>query len=157
VGGVSAGAVTRGVGAAWRTTSGSSASRSTRKRAHRRSPGDGERSVVHEQVDRPERGARFGDQAVDVVIDGEVGADRDRASALGFDRRDRLVDRARKPVVEDLFRACDHRDCGAFTGEEPRDGFADAPARAGHDGDATVEPHMTVRYWVPSASAGSEK
>ena len=76
-----------------------------RPAARSRGPaGHGERGVVHQQVDRSECGARLVDQPVDVVVVGEVGADRHRAPALGLDGGDGVVDGARQALVEDLLR-----------------------------------------------------
>src|SRR6185295_18549157 len=87
---------------------------------------------------------------VDVALVAEVGADRDRAPAVGFDRRDGVVDRARQSLVEDLLSA-----------RHDRHRLADAAAGAGDDGDAVVEAtartlaHGTVWCREPSADAGS--
>ena len=75
-----------------------------------RAAGHRQRGVVDQQVDGTECGARFVDQAVDVVLVGEVGADRDRAPAVGLDGVNGLVDRAREAFVEDLLGARRHRD-----------------------------------------------
>ena len=120
--------------------------------------GHGERGVVHQQVDGTERGTCFVDEAVDVVLVGEVGADRDRAAAVGLDGGDGFVDGARQPLVEDLLGACDHRDGGALACEEACHRLADPAAGAGDDRDPPVESshHRPVLRAVGERGVGEE-
>ena len=106
----------------------------------------------------PERGTGLVDEAVDVVLVGEVGADRDRAPAVGLDGGDGLVDRARQPLVEDLLGARDHRDGGALAREQACHRLADAAAGAGDDRDPPVElsHHGPVLRAVGECGIGEE-
>ena len=126
----------------------------------RRAPGHGESGVVDQEVDGPERGARFGDQPLDVVVAREVGADRHRPAAFGLDRGHGVVDGARQAGVEHRLGAGGHRDRGSLPREGARDRLTDAATRAGDDRDPALEAavgHITVRYRLPSAIDGSAK
>ena len=74
----------------------------------------------------------------------EIGADRDRATAGGFDRRDGVVDGARKAFVPHLLGASRYRHGRTFVRARDRDRLADAATRPGDDDHAVREPSAAI-------------
>ena len=117
-----------------------------------------ERRVVDEDVDRAERGARGGHEALARLRIEDVALDRDGAPAVGLDRGDRLAQRSRDTVGRAVETARHRGDRRALGGEPPRDRGADSAARAGHERDSSftfsdmVEPPLANPAIVSHAS-----
>ena len=100
-------------------------------RGHHRRAGAGAAGVVDQDVEPAERRDRRVDEPLAVLLDEDVGDDRDAAPAGLLDAGDDLVE------VRLGARADD--DVGARLGERDRDAATDPLAAAGDDGDLPVE------------------
>ena len=92
--------------------------------------------IVDQRIDAPECCHALGDHAVDLRDAAEVGADRERAPALGLYGRRRLRERALVDI--------DDHDIGSRIRERQRRSLANALTCARHDDDLIAEIHFSL-------------
>ena len=106
--------------------------------------------IVHQDVERPERGGRLVDEAPDLVHRADVGRQDDAADAVRRHLRQRRRGRGRgADVVDGHVRA--------FPREANGDAPPDAPAAAGHQRVLSPQSQVVTGHVVPRPPGWSHR